>query len=272
MKRFMKHETVRRRLRQIVAETIGSKLNPMIAMFINADRIYEKVVIGIDEFLDNEKNHDDIAMGINGVIDELLKSSISSTASELPEEGIDNGIKSLANLFKDKIVDEKFIKNSFCKIETKFNSYITIEEMLQEAGIDYINAIDELVGSRIEAAVSCKSFKIKLEETVTIIINRLLTLEIKSIFNETGGKITPSISKVVRDLYNKFIENKAADVIEVLDVARIVEDKINEFDVDYAEQIILEIADKELKAITWLGALLGGIMGLLSPVIGLLSF
>jgi uncharacterized membrane protein YheB (UPF0754 family) len=112
------------------------------------------------------------------------------------------------------------------------------------------------------------SVKIKTTEIVSAMVNRLLHMEMKAIFVGEGDKVSKSISKVVKELYNKFIDNKAADVIEILDVAKIVEDKINEFDVAFAEKIILEIASKELNAITWLGALLGAIMGLLSPILG----
>ena len=186
----------------------------------------------------------------------------------LPKEGIDDSIKSLINLFTTKVVDEKLIRNTFDKLEGNFNNYISIEAMLDKTGIDYKNAIEELIKSRIEAMAQSDSVKIKVTEIVSVMINRLLQIEMKSIFKEDGDKVSKSISKVVRDLYNKFIENKAADVIEVLNVAKIVEDQINEFDVDFAEEIILGIASKELNAITWLGALLGAIMGLLSPILG----
>ncbi|NFE68483.1 DUF445 family protein, partial [Clostridium sporogenes] len=56
-------------------------------------------------------------------------------------------------------------------------------------------------------------------------------------------------------------------VISILDIASIVEDRINEFDVYLAEEIILEISSKELKAITWLGGLLGALIGILSPIL-----
>ncbi|MFT5875697.1 MAG: uncharacterized membrane protein YheB (UPF0754 family), partial [Clostridium sp.] len=62
IKKALKEEKNSRKLRQIVGETIETKLSPMIAMFMNADSIYEKVVVGIDEFLDDEKNHNDIAL------------------------------------------------------------------------------------------------------------------------------------------------------------------------------------------------------------------
>ncbi|NFM76825.1 DUF445 family protein, partial [Clostridium botulinum] len=64
-----------------------------------------------------------------------------------------------------------------------------------------------------------------------------------------------------------FIENQAEEVISILDISSIVEDRINEFDVYLAEEIILEISSKELKAITWLGGLLGALIGILSPIL-----
>lgn len=268
IKKMMKEEKNRQKLRQIVKETISTKLSPMIAMFMNADSIYEKVVTGIDEFLDEEKNHDDIAIIINDIIDKLLKSSISSVLSELPKEGTQDGMKSLISLFTTKIVDEKLIRNTLDKLESNFNNYMSIETMLEKTGIDYKNAIEEFIKNRIEAMLQSDSVKMKVTEIVSVVINRLLQTEMKSIFNEKGDKVSKSISKVVRDLYNRFIENKAADVIEVLDVAKIVENQINEFDVAFAEKIILGIASKELSAITWLGAFLGAIMGLLSPILG----
>lgn len=268
IKNMMKEEKNKQKLRQIVKETISTKLSPMIAMFMNAESTYEKVLTGINEFLDEEKNHDDIALIINDVIDKLLKHSIASVISELPKEEGFNRIRPLINLFRENIVDEKLIRNIFNKIEGNFDNYISIEDMLQKTGIDYKNEMENLIKSKLDAMAKSSTAKIKIAEVVAAMINKFLMTEMKTIFEEEGDKVSQSISNVVRDIYNKFIENKAADVIEVLGVAKIVEDKINEFDVAFTEEIILEIASKELKAITWIGALLGAIMGILSPILG----
>ena len=268
IKTMMKEEKNKQKLRQIVKETISTKLSPMIAMFMNAESMYEKVVTGINEFLDEEKNHDDIALIINDIIDKLLKNSVASVISELPKEGSADGIRTLINLLTEKVIDEKLIRNTFDKIEGMFDNYVSIKDILDKTGIDYETAIEQLIKSRIEAMAESDTAKVKIAEIVTAMVNRFLMTEMKSILGEEGDKVSQSISNVVRDIYNKFIENKAAEVIEVLGVAKIVEDKINEFDVAFTEDIILEIASKELKAITWLGALLGGIMGILSPLLG----
>jgi uncharacterized membrane protein YheB (UPF0754 family) len=268
IKEMMKEEKNKQKLRQIVKETISTKLSPMIAMFMNAESTYEKVVIGINEFLDEEKIHNYIALIINDMIDKLLKNSIASVISEFPKGGSPDGIRTLINLLTAKVVDEKLIRSTFNKIEGMFDNYISIEDMLEKTGIDYKDAMEGLIKGKIDAMAESSDIKIKVTEIVTAMINRGLQTEMKSIIKEEGDKVSKSISNVVRDIYNKFIENKAADVIEVLGVAKIVEDKINEFDVAFTEDIILEIASKELTAITWLGALLGGIMGILSPILG----
>ncbi|MBU3201601.1 DUF445 family protein [Clostridium estertheticum] len=268
IKKMIKEEKNSKKLRQIVDETISTKLSPMIAMFISKDSVFEKVVIGIDEYLDNVENHNDIALIINDIIDKLLKNSISSVIFDLPKEGIDNVIEPLINLFTTKIVDQELILSTFEKLESKFNSYISVAELLEKTGIEYKNVIEGLIKSRINSIIENESTKSKINEIVGVMINRLLNTEMKSIFKGEGDKVTQSVSKVVKTVYNKFIENKAPEVIEVLDIAKIVEEKINEFDVAFSERIILEIASKELNAITWLGALLGAIMGLLSPILG----
>lgn len=267
IKTLLHEEKNRWKLRGILDKTLAANLNPMISMFIKVDSIFEKVVIGLDNYLDDDNNHNDIALIVNDIIDKLLSNSISSVISELPKEGIDASIKSLINLVTGKIIDERFIHETLHKLESKLNEFESIEGFLESSGVDYKASIEIFLKKHIDSISESDATKTKIEEVVSILINKLLNVEMKSIFNEDKDKISQSISIIVKDLYNKFIENKAADVIEVLDVSKIVEDEINKFEVSFAEEIILGIASKELSAITWLGALLGAIMGLLSPII-----
>ena len=79
------------------------------------------------------------------------------------------------------------------------------------------------------------------------------------------------IANFSRLSFEWFVKNKLPDIVELFNISKIIEDEINAFDVAFAEELILEIASKELKAITWLGALLGGIMGILMPFLSALS-
>lgn len=61
--------------------------------------------------------------------------------------------------------------------------------------------------------------------------------------------------------YVYFIEQKSAALLKALDLQKIVEERINGYDVAQLEKIILSISRKELNALVWLGGLLGMLMG-----------
>jgi len=67
--------------------------------------------------------------------------------------------------------------------------------------------------------------------------------------------------------YTSVIRNQLPRILHAIDIGRIVENRINEMDVGETERLIFAVMDKELKAIVWLGAGLGFIMGFVNTVI-----
>ena len=88
-----------------------------------------------------------------------------------------------------------------------------------------------------------------------------------AIMGDDLEKIINVITEAWNGLFQRFLHNDGVAVIEAMDIPKVVEARINTFDVAYTEEIILSLAKKELSAITWLGALLGAIMGILSPLL-----
>ena len=62
-------------------------------------------------------------------------------------------------------------------------------------------------------------------------------------------------------LYCTTIKERLPKILEAVDISQIIETRINEMDMDEAEKLILEVMKKELRAIVWLGAGLGFLMG-----------
>lgn len=65
-------------------------------------------------------------------------------------------------------------------------------------------------------------------------------------------------------MYLELLEKKSGRFIERLDVSAIVEQKINEFDMQELEDLIMEISRKELNALVWIGGLLGAVIGMVN--------
>ena len=61
--------------------------------------------------------------------------------------------------------------------------------------------------------------------------------------------------------YRTVISEHLPRILAAIDIPKIVEGRINEMSMEDTEKLIFELMDKELKAIVWLGALLGMLMG-----------
>ena len=71
----------------------------------------------------------------------------------------------------------------------------------------------------------------------------------------------------VESIYRSIINDHLPKILESIDISKIVRERINEMDVNETEKLIFQVMDKELKAIVWLGALLGLVMGSLNCLI-----
>lgn len=100
------------------------------------------------------------------------------------------------------------------------------------------------------------------------IVNNLLSSQIES-FLSTSVKVllegkrqqVENFCDAVMSLYKKMISDELPKILSTINIPMIIESRINEMDMNETEKLIFQVMDKELKAIVWLGALLGFIMG-----------
>lgn len=69
------------------------------------------------------------------------------------------------------------------------------------------------------------------------------------------------VVSTIESIYRSVITEHLPKILDSVDISKIVRDRINEMDVKETEKLIFQVMDKELKAIVWLGALLGLVMG-----------
>lgn len=65
----------------------------------------------------------------------------------------------------------------------------------------------------------------------------------------------------IESIYRSIITEHLPKILQSIDISKIVRERINEMDVNETEKLVFQVMDKELKAIVWLGALLGLVMG-----------
>lgn len=91
-------------------------------------------------------------------------------------------------------------------------------------------------------------------------IQSFMTVPMKNLF--VGREdVIEKIKLSILSLYSALVTEQLPRILEAVNISKIVESRINEMDVKETEKLILEVMNKELKAIVRLGALLGFLMG-----------
>ena len=89
---------------------------------------------------------------------------------------------------------------------------------------------------------------------------KLLSMPMRDVFKGHEQQLEQAREGIV-SVYRTVITDHLPRILEGLNISKSVETRIREMDMAEAEQIILSVMKKELRAIVWLGALLGAIMG-----------
>lgn len=192
---------------------------------------------------------------------------------------------SVGDFLKDKeylqLVDEKEIL-----LKDKFSGYVTkklLEANIGKVVVDF--AMEELskkiapmfmnmITKTLNVDHLAEKIDTIAEERVPSIVGKYVDKEYSNIKDKSVGEIVtnlvniyPTYAEKVWELYKKVVEEKATQIIKEFNIAKIIEDKINEFDMEELERLVMEISKKELDALVWLGGLLGAIMGIFNAII-----
>lgn len=128
-----------------------------------------------------------------------------------------------------------------------------------------IEPIAEKIGIEVNLAVLEHSKEV-IEKTIDEEANKIFNKKICDLLYEYEYKIDDLIDFIM-ETYVKVINENLPKIINELDIAKIVEDKINAFDIAEFEAILMRLMKKELRAIVWLGAVLGAAMGVINIII-----
>ncbi|HAT4338483.1 TPA: DUF445 family protein [Clostridium perfringens] len=249
-----------------IKSSINDNIPSIVSMFLSGDVIYGKLVSLVDKSLSEEENKEYICDAALAFVHESMKKKVSDVINTVGEEKLEVISDALGDKISKKLNTEENIDSIISKLNCKISSFNSYEEIIKVLFNDYENILIDNIDSMISQIVNNNQLSGEISKIIEKVFDKFLQNSLDDIcYNKQN--LENSIMSILDNLYNDFVENKSAKVLEIVDISSIVEEQINAFEVDYAEEIIIGIANKELKAITWLGALLGGILGILSPLL-----
>jgi len=256
VKSIFKDPVVNDKLNRSISDMVNQNMSRVITMFISPDQISEKILQVIEKYIDDPKSNDDYIMLINNVINKLMNNKISDLTNYLEPLITENDVLDIVNKLQGSISRDEILKIMDI-IEEKLNES---DRKLKEYILNYLsNIIDNIVTST--------SFRSSVNKFVKESIRNIFDIPLSILLSRVDENSIDSLINLFMSLFQGFSSTELPRITELFNVADIVEKQINSFEVEYTEELILEIASKELKAITWLGALLGAFMGVLTPLL-----
>ncbi|WP_053956159.1 DUF445 domain-containing protein [Inediibacterium massiliense] len=174
----------------------------------------------------------------------------------------------------------KFIFRPLYPIEIPF-LHIKIQGLIPKRKKELAKSVGEVVENELLSMREIIDKFIETENKSEIIfaIKRKIG---KLVEGKLPAFIPSTFKGIIQDYINDIIDQEAENVIteltekmihkatETIKISDLVEEKVNHFELEKLEEIVLTIAKKELKHIEILGGILGGIIGLLQGVVVLL--
>lgn len=234
-------------LLESVRELVEENVSRLITTFVGIEHIVAKIVEAINGYISSEDYEDFLVEAIDlakeGVLDLKLEKILASELSLLdPNKLIDRF------LYRLDLVDH--LQASFSSLSKDYKSSIIASSYRKLINLEKDPKLLEVLS--------------KIISSIVVFIGDVnINIYLEDLGKNDMGKLSDKLMGLLEGLNPKSLIN----LIDRLKIGKIVEEEINSFKIDFAEQLILDIAERELRAITNLGALLGAILGLLSPLI-----
>lgn len=263
----------------VISENLMNK--DVLERYLLSDDMVSKVRLSIEEFIETQKHNPETVKEFLG---HYLSDDEIATISQNVNESI---TKQTYTKLSDASVGEKVAHIAIDHVAEKL-SIDGAQELLaglggamrglggMAAGLFGGNIVARFLGMLREPAEHflANNINTMLKNNGEEIVSNMVGGEVEGFLNKPVCKFLEGHDDqlkqavhTVESIYRSIINDHLPKILESIDISKIVRERINEMDVNETEKLIFQVMDKELKAIVWLGALLGLVMGSLNCLI-----
>lgn len=259
-------KNIKEKIGGIITQLTGS----FMGMFVNEEKVYNKIKTGASEYFNNTENQPEIDSMVSTAIDKIMETSLGGVAGlaagEMREFTVNKAVDAILNI----VFDEKTMEG----VIDKFGIYLsnkggTIRDMLISCEPDFDNKFKIFVNSSVNSMYR-EYTKEKINSAVCKWTKSVVNIQICDIMSHVDIKRHNKFKSIVFVFTSSVVKKCAPFVIDALNIPQIVENRINSFDMEYTEELVSSIAQKELNAITVVGGILGFVIGCIPMVMSLL--
>ena len=223
-----------------------------------SDEMLSKVGSAIDEFVTTQSGNDE-------TIEQFARHYLTDDDINAMRTDVSNGIvKMITSKLQDNSLGDKIahmatehaLEKTRNSLAGRFGADMLVQAVAQP--------IEKIMAKHINEILQNNSQQM-IQGLVTEESNHLMGLTMRELMTDHAEQVA-QIKGGILNAYRVIITEHLPRILQDIDISTIIEQRINEMDMEEAEAIILDVMKKELRAIVWLGALLGSIMGTINAL------
>lgn len=264
-----------------IAEAIGGVIsenlmnNEVLEKYLLSDEMIGKVRSAVEEFISTQQqNQESVARFLghylsNDEIDTIAQNINQSITKQTYEKLADSSVgDKVAHIAIDHVAQKLTIDGAQELLSGIGGALGGLKGMA--AGLFGGNIVAKFLGMLREPAEHflAKNINTMLRDNGEEIVSNMIGGEVDHFLDKPVCKLLEGHEEqlaqtvdTIESIYRSIITEHLPKILESIDISKIVRERINEMDVNETEKLIFQVMDKELKAIVWLGALLGLLMG-----------
>lgn len=264
-----------------IAEAIGGVIsenlmnNEVLEKYLLSDEMIGKVQSAVEEFISTQQqNQESVARFLghylsNDEIDTIAQNINQSITKQTYEKLADSSVgDKVAHIAIDHVAQKLTIDGAQELLSGIGGALGGLKGMA--AGLFGGNIVAKFLEMLREPAEHflAKNINTMLRDNGEEIVSNMIGGEVDNFLNKPVCKLLEEHEEqlaqtvdTIESIYRSIITEHLPKILESIDISKIVRERINEMDVNETERLIFQVMDKELKAIVWLGALLGLLMG-----------
>lgn len=264
-----------------IAEAIGGVIsenlmnNEVLEKYLLSDEMIGKVRSVVEEFISTQQqNQESVARFLghylsNDEIDTIAQNINQSITKQTYEKLADSSVgDKVAHIAIDHVAQKLTIDGAQELLSGIGGALGGLKGMA--AGLFGGNIVAKFLEMLREPAEHflAKNINTMLRDNGEEIVSNMIGGEVDNFLNKPVCKLLEGHEEqlaqtvdTIESIYRSIITEHLPKILESIDISKIVRERINEMDVNETEKLIFQVMDKELKAIVWLGALLGLLMG-----------
>ena len=215
------------------------------------------------------------------LLSDEVKDHVSGAVMKHLTKDIGSEIRLLAELTQEEYLEKR--SELGLALSKEIVDSIDLSSIMEEFGLEYIKdrihskTLGKLIpGERIDSIAMSVAQGMQgvvdekgIDYVKTIVDKKLEETDsrsIKELISKTGDKEI-NLKEALIDGYSRLVSENIDRSMSHIDIAALIEDKINSMPIDELERLIMSVMKKELNTIVSLGALIGIILGLVGNLL-----